>query len=75
MLLRNAGIGPDGVPRFSDVGMATGCDDIKDGCGMAVADFDNDGALDFAINNNPGDCGCDTAPATLLRNNGGARRS
>jgi hypothetical protein len=73
--LRNEGIGTDGVPRFSDVGMATGCDDVKDGRGLAVADFDNDGALDLVINNNPGDCGCTTVPATLLRNNVGAKRN
>ncbi|HEY1376029.1 MAG TPA: CRTAC1 family protein [Gemmataceae bacterium] len=75
VLMRNEGIGANGVPRFSEVAMATGCDDVKDGRGMAVADFDNDGALDLIVNNNPGDCGCDAAPATLLRNNVGAKRS
>ena len=73
--MRNEGIDGDGVPRFSDVGMATGCDDVKDGRGLAVADFDNDGALDLVINNNPGDCGCATVSATLLRNNVGAKRN
>jgi enediyne biosynthesis protein E4 len=75
VLLRNEGIGDNGVPRFSDIGMAVGCDDVKDGRGAAVADFDNDGALDLIINNNPGDTGCGTAPPTLLRNNVGARRN
>ena len=32
-------------------------------------------ALDLVISNNPGDCGCDTAPATVLRNNVGAKRN
>jgi hypothetical protein len=75
VLLRNEGFAPGGVPQFSDVGMAAGCDDARDGRGLAVADFDNDGALDLAVSNNPGDHGCDTAPATLLRNNTGARRN
>jgi hypothetical protein len=61
--------------RFTDVGMAVGADDIKDGRGLAIADFDNDGALDLVINNNPGDLGEETVPPTLLRNNIGARRS
>ena len=74
-MLRNEGINPDGMPRFSDVGMATGCDDVKDGRGLAIADFDNNGALDLVINNNPGDCGCTNVPATLLRNNVGAKRN
>ena len=50
-------------------------DDIKDGRGLAIADFNNDGALDLVINNNPGDNGKETVPATLLVNNVGARRS
>jgi hypothetical protein len=63
------------MPRFSDIGMAAGADDIKDGRGMAIADFDNDGALDIVINNNPGDHDCASVPATLLRNNVGAQRN
>ena len=55
--------------------MATGSDDVKDGRGLAIADYDNDGALDLAINNNPGDTGQDSVPPTLLRNNVGARRN
>jgi hypothetical protein len=75
VLLRNEGIDAAGLPRFSDVGMATGSDDVKDGRGLAIADFDNDGALDLAINNNPGDNGQESVPATLLHNNVGTRRN
>lgn len=75
MLLRNEGPDANGVPRFTDVAMATGADDVKDGRGLAVADFDNDGALDVVINNNPGDNGCREVAPTLLRNNVGARRN
>src|SRR5438132_751555 len=75
VLLRNAGYGPDGQLRFHDVAMATGADDIKDGRGLAIADFDNDGALDVLINNNPGDrCRPPIAP-TYLHNNIGAKRN
>jgi len=76
VMLRNEGKGADGVLRFTDVGMAVGADDDKDGRGMAVADFDNDGALDIVINNNPGDSGIgERARATLLHNNVGQRRN
>jgi hypothetical protein len=76
VLLRNEGKGPDGVLRFTDVAMAVGADDDKDGRGMAVADFDNDGGLDIVINNNPGDSGiAERARATLLHNNVGPRRN
>jgi hypothetical protein len=57
VLLRNEGPDASGVPRFNDVAMATGADDIRDARGMATADFDNDGDLDIVVNNNPGDSG------------------
>ena len=76
VLLRNEGPDAGGIPQFTDVAMATGTDDIKDGRGMAIADFDNDGALDIIINNNPGDNGdASRALPTLLHNNVGTRRN
>ena len=49
---------------------------MKDGRGMATADFDNDGDLDIVINNSSGDTGKpELARATLLRNNVGERRN
>jgi hypothetical protein len=76
VLLRNEGVDEHGTPRFTDIGMAVGADEEKDGRGMAVADFDNDGDLDIVINNNPGDSGIEErARATLLRNNVGERRN
>jgi hypothetical protein len=75
VLLRNEGKDASGTLRFTDTAMATGSDDVKDGRGMAIADFDNDGGLDIVINNNPGDSGDVTrARPTLLHNNLGARR-
>ncbi|HMG74117.1 MAG TPA: CRTAC1 family protein [Pyrinomonadaceae bacterium] len=76
VLLRNEGRDANGALRFTDVAMALGADDIKDGRGMAVADFDNDGALDIVINDNPGDSGdASRARPALLRNNIGSRRN
>ena len=76
VLLRNDGRDGEGNLRFTDIGMAVGAGDEKDGRGMAVADFDNDGDLDIVINNNPGDSGIEQrARATLLRNNIGERRN
>jgi hypothetical protein len=49
-----------------DVAMAVGVDDIRDGRGVAVADFGNDGAVDIVMNNNPG-VGTEIAPV-LYRN-------
>jgi len=76
VLLRNEGKDANGTLQFTDIAMALGADDIKDVRGMAIADFDNDGALDIIMNSNPGDSG-DAAKArpALLRNNIGARRN
>lgn len=75
-LLRNEGCDADGVPRFVDVAMALGADDGNDARGVAVADFDNDGDLDMAINHNVGDHDLpDRANATYLRNDVGSRRA
>jgi hypothetical protein len=76
-LLRNDGVDSNGVPQFTDVAVALGADDIRDGRGMATADFDNDGDLDIVINNNPGDLLEDQnhARATYLRNNVGQNRN
>jgi enediyne biosynthesis protein E4 len=75
VLLLNEGPGPDGIPRFADVAMAVGADDISDGRGVALGDFDNDGDLDIVMNTNPGDCGKTGAPPVLLRNDLGQRRN
>jgi hypothetical protein len=41
-----------GGGQFVDVARPTGSDSIKDGRGVAVADFNGDGKLDLIINNN-----------------------
>jgi hypothetical protein len=40
--------------QYVDVGFALGVDDIRDGRGVAVADFGNNGRIDIVVNNNPG---------------------
>ena len=41
-----------GNGKFMDVARPTGSDSIKDGRGVAIADFNGDGKLDLVINNN-----------------------
>ena len=75
VLLRNNGVDEEGIPHFSDVAMALGADSIADSRGLALLDYDNDGDLDFIINNNPGDHGAESVPPTLLRNEVGQEQS
>ena len=75
VLLQNQGMDANGEPRFLDVGMGLGADDISDARGLALADFDNDGDLDLLMNNNPGDRGVDSVPPVLLRNDIGAAKN
>lgn len=41
-----------GTGQFIDIARASGGDEIKDSRGVAIADFNGDGRLDIAINNN-----------------------
>ncbi|MBC8029059.1 MAG: CRTAC1 family protein [Pyrinomonadaceae bacterium] len=41
-----------GKGQFIDVARPTGSDSVKDGRGVAVADFNRDGRLDLVMNNN-----------------------
>ncbi len=67
-MLRNEGE-VSGQLRFTDVGLATGSDDLQDSRGFAVADFDRDGDLDLAVNHNPGDANRpELGQARLYRN-------
>lgn len=75
VLLRGEGLDESKSPKFADVAMAVGADDIKDARGMAVADFDNDGDLDIVVNTNPGDVGKPSVPPVLLRNELGQNRN
>lgn len=59
----------DGSGRFVEVARALGGDEIGDSRGVAVADFNDDGRLDLAINNNHG------LPALYLNRIGSAERS
>jgi hypothetical protein len=65
LLYRNLGNG-----RFADVSASSGAaiGEVNLGRGCAFGDFDNDGDIDIIINNLDG-------PPTLLRNDGGNRRS
>ena len=76
VLMRNEGRDSNGTLQFTDIAMAVGADDIKDTRGMAIADFDNDGALDIITNTNPGDSGdASKARPALLHNNIGTQRN
>jgi enediyne biosynthesis protein E4 len=50
-----------GNGKFVDVSRPAGCDDTRDGRGVAIADFNHDGKLDIVINNN-------NAPPTIYIN-------
>jgi hypothetical protein len=50
-LLRNDGLGPDGVPRFTNIVAAMGLDKPRSSMGGVLGDFDEDGYLDLYIPN------------------------
>ncbi len=62
---RNCLFRNDGDGTFTDTAYVDGADRIEDGRGIAVFDYDQDGALDLVLRNYD-------QPAQLLRNRGGA---
>lgn len=75
-LMRNEGNDPKtGMPRFVDIGPVVNADAGGDARGFAMVDIDNDGDLDFVINNHPGDILQEEgAPPIILRNDVGDKR-
>ncbi len=65
VLLRNDGLGDDGVPRFTDVTQAAGLGDTLWSFGVAASDYDNDGDTDIFLAN--------WGPDRLYRNDGTGR--
>jgi enediyne biosynthesis protein E4 len=51
MLQLHAGIGPDGLPRFSEIAQMAGVDKTDWSWGPLLADFDNDGWKDMFVSN------------------------
>jgi len=48
-LYRNEGVGPDGLPHFTNVTKAAGLERVFYGMGAAVGDYDNDGRPDVYV--------------------------
>lgn len=63
---RNSLFRNDGDGTFTDVAWANAADNVEDGRGIAVLDFDRDGRLDIALRNF-------RQPAVLMQNQGPAR--
>lgn len=51
VLWRNDGPGPDGLWKFVDISEISGANSAMFGMGLAVADYNNDGYLDFFMTN------------------------
>jgi len=49
LMLRNDGIGTDGIPRFTDVANELGLADPRSSMGGTLGDFDEDGRIDLYI--------------------------